>query len=268
MKISFMTFICPEWTLEQILKAAQQYGYDGVEPRVADNHRHGIEPEMGAADRRQVRQMFAEAGLEIACVATSCTFATNDPAQRAANLDSLKRHLDLAADLGAPGIRVFGGVRPAGMSLGEAIAVVAEDLAQGGEWAGERGVEIWLETHDDFSLGQTVAAVLQQASAPALKVNWDLMHPFIHGESPEETWSYLQGGKVKHTHLHDGFKPNGGIQLCPIGAGIIPFHEPLRRLKAEGYAGYLSAEYWTELGPPEEALPAYVASVRRLLEEL
>ena len=34
MKISFMTWACPDWSLAQILAAAIRYGYDSVEPRV------------------------------------------------------------------------------------------------------------------------------------------------------------------------------------------------------------------------------------------
>ncbi|HOQ28042.1 MAG TPA: sugar phosphate isomerase/epimerase, partial [Armatimonadota bacterium] len=109
MKISFMTFMTPEWTLDEVIAGARRHGYDGVEPRVTANHKHGIEPDMPAEARKEARERFADAGIEIACIATSCTFAATDPAKRQANIDNLKRHIELAADLGAPGIRVFGG---------------------------------------------------------------------------------------------------------------------------------------------------------------
>ena len=34
MKYAFMTFSCPDWTLDEVLAAAQRYGYDGVELRI------------------------------------------------------------------------------------------------------------------------------------------------------------------------------------------------------------------------------------------
>ena len=43
MKISFMTFVAPEWTLEEHLTAAIRYGYDAIEPRCEADHAHGIE---------------------------------------------------------------------------------------------------------------------------------------------------------------------------------------------------------------------------------
>ena len=142
MKISFMTFMTPEWTLDEVIAGARRHGYDGVEPRVTAKHKHGIEPDMPAAARKEARERFADAGIEIACIATSCTFAATDPAKRQANVDNLKRHIELAADLGALGIRVFGGVRPEGLSMPDAIAMVAEDLSKGCSQACDAGVGV------------------------------------------------------------------------------------------------------------------------------
>jgi len=33
MQLSFMTWVCPDWDLSEILTAAIRYGYDSVEPR-------------------------------------------------------------------------------------------------------------------------------------------------------------------------------------------------------------------------------------------
>lgn len=269
MKISFMTFMTPEWTLDEVIAGARRHGYDGVEPRVTAKQKHGIEPDMTAEARKEARQRFADAGIEIACIATSCTFAATDPAKRQANVDSLKRHVELAADLGAPGIRVFGGVRPEGLSMPDAIAIVAEDLSQGCERACDAGVGVWLETHDQFSRAEHAAAVIEKAGCACQGINWDLMHPFRNGETTAETWSFLKEGKlVRHTHLHDGVEEESKLRLVPIGEGRIPFHEPLRLLRSIGYEGYLSAEYWAELGGPDEGLSRYITSVRRLLSEI
>ena len=38
MKLSFMTFVCPTWATEKIVKFAKEAGYDGVEIRVDAGH--------------------------------------------------------------------------------------------------------------------------------------------------------------------------------------------------------------------------------------
>jgi sugar phosphate isomerase/epimerase len=48
MKLSFMTFVCPEWTIEEAVAFAREAGYDGVEIRVDAGHRHNISSESPA----------------------------------------------------------------------------------------------------------------------------------------------------------------------------------------------------------------------------
>lgn len=257
MKISYMTFMTPEWTLDEVVAGARRHGYDGVELRVLCGHKHGIEREASPPARREARQRFADAGIEIACLATSWTFAARDPQQRRENVESLKVYLQLAADVGAPGIRVFGGARPEGMSMEEAIAIVADDLHQACELACQANVGIWLETHDHFSRAADAAAAVTRAGCPCIAVNWDTMHPFRAGETIAESWSALQeGALVRHVHLHDGADMDTGLKLLPIGEGTIPFHAPLRLLRDAGYDGYLSAEYTTNSGQPTRHSPA------------
>ena len=43
MKLSFMTWACPEWDLNEVITGAIRYGYDGVEPRVEVKQKHGID---------------------------------------------------------------------------------------------------------------------------------------------------------------------------------------------------------------------------------
>jgi hypothetical protein len=37
-----MTFVCPGWDIERIVSFARKDGYDGVEVRVDEGHKHGI----------------------------------------------------------------------------------------------------------------------------------------------------------------------------------------------------------------------------------
>lgn len=261
MKLSFMTFMCPQWTLEEVIAGAKRHGYEGVELRVAAEHRHGVEVEASAEARGQARRVFEDVGIEIACIATSCRLADGDSQARAANVESLRKHIELAADVGAPLIRVFGGQPSGGLSLDDAVKVAAEDLTKACEEACARGVTLCLETHDAFSLGETVGQVLRLADKPCLRANWDLMHPYNHGEAPWVTRRALRG-KVAHVHMHDYVLGNGAWRLVPPRQGVMPLSQFLRMLRDDGYDGYLSAEYWDELGPPEEALALYAGAMR------
>ena len=62
MKISFMTWVCPDWDLNQVLTAAVRYGYDGVEPRAEANQKHGVEIASTKKQRAEIRSQFADMG--------------------------------------------------------------------------------------------------------------------------------------------------------------------------------------------------------------
>ena len=59
MKYAFMTFSCPELGLDEVLRLAGRLGYDGVEPRIDCEHKHGIEIDTGAAARNEFRRLAA-----------------------------------------------------------------------------------------------------------------------------------------------------------------------------------------------------------------
>lgn len=266
-KLSFMTFMCPDWSLEQVIAGARQFGYAGVEPRVSSKHAHGIELAASRDERRSIRTQFSDHEVAVSCLATSCSFAKGLPKQRQANLDDARQHVDLAAEIGASRIRVFCGRPPEGWPLEKVSDAVAEQLGALADHAAGARVTVCLETHDHFVLGAAVGRTLAQVPSPAIAANWDVQHPYHHGEHPLTTWEHLRG-RVAHTHVHDFLPADQSLGLVEIGAGVSPLRHFLLLLRSGGYDGYLSAEYWGELGPPEQALASYAAGMRRLLATL
>ena len=158
MKFSFMTFSCPELDLESVLELAQRYGYDGIEPRVSAKHQHGIELDATPEQRREIVRKVDASGIQLSCIATSCCFA--DPANATEHAADARQYVELAADLGAPCIRVFGGRIGAGVSRDAAIGNMAALLRPLAEYAGKLNVSICMETHDDWCNPTDVTAVM------------------------------------------------------------------------------------------------------------
>src|SRR5438105_14334961 len=104
-KLAFSTLGCPSWTIEQVGEAGRRFGYDGIELGLLDGEL--LPSEVDAAGRDRITKALQ--GLEIACVDTSARFAYPDAGERSTNRRMAEQYLALAADLGAPMIRVFGG---------------------------------------------------------------------------------------------------------------------------------------------------------------
>jgi sugar phosphate isomerase/epimerase len=257
-KCSFMTFSTPDLTLREVLELARSLGYDGIEPRVDADHRHGVEVAADAATRRAAKALAEDLGVAYACVATSCQYA--EPASRSGYVDDTRRAIDLAGDIGAPCVRVFGGTLPASITRAEAIAGVAEALCGVTDQAQSRGVRVCVETHDSWCNPAHIAEVMRRVDHPAIAVNWDIMHPVRTGYANVDQSFEMLRPWIGHTHVHDG-SLGDDFELLPLGEGAIDHRRAVELLAGTGYDGYLSGE-WIDWTPAAEHLPRELATLR------
>lgn len=255
MLYSYMSFSTPTLTLAEMLETARRFGYEGIEPRLDSKHAHGVEVDSTAEQRQAIRDQVAGSGIRLACLATSLKYA--DPAAVDAMVTQTHERIDLAGDVGAPTIRVFGGRIPEGISREAAIDGLVEALSGVADHAAERGVIICLETHDDWCDPDHVAAVLQRVNHPNVAANWDIMHPVrTAGKTMDQAFAALKPW-IRHLHIHDGI----GKDLAPIGTGEIDHRRALELLSEIDYTGFISGE-WINWEPWEIHLPRELATMR------
>ncbi|MEM7029681.1 MAG: sugar phosphate isomerase/epimerase family protein [Chloroflexota bacterium] len=265
MKYAFMSFSCPDLTLDEMLALAKRLGYDAIEPRTGSNHKHGIELHTSTTQRAGLKAKAEAASIPYCCIATSCRYA--DPETLAENIAETRQYIDLASDIGSDKLRVFGGQLGGGISREAAIDQVAKALGEVADQAGEKGVTLCLETHDDWCDPAHVAAVMQAVNHPNIAVNWDIMHPVRTGlATMDEAYETLYPW-IKYVHIHDGAADLSKLTFKPIGEGDIDHRRPLELLTANGYEGYLSGE-WLNWEPAEIHLPRELAAMKALEAEI
>ena len=266
MKFAISTLGCPAWDVERVAEAAKTYGYQGVELRVYQGE--VISADMPGEERRQVRQVFERRGVDICCVSASTRFSSSDASERAKQEDELRRYVDLANDLGAPLVRTFGGMLPPNTPEETVFAYAGESLQRVAERVGNEGARIVLETHDAFSSGRTVSAVLQHVPSATVGALWDTHHPYRTGESAEETYGLL-AERLYHIHVKDARRQGDGWQLVLLGEGEVPVREVLRTLAQHGYDGWISVEWekmWhPEIEDPDVAFPQHLRKMQEYL---
>jgi sugar phosphate isomerase/epimerase len=270
MKLTYTSLACPGWTIEEAVSAAESYGYAAIEWRLADGAIIG--PDASADVRRRLREVPAAHGIEVACLDSSCQAVQAESKARAATLEAGLRMLDLAAEIGAPFLRVFGGALPANTTRTSILSSASEVLHTLGSYGAERGVTVLLETHDAWTNSADVQALLQTVALPTCKVLWDTHHTYRFGEAPAQTLALL-GDTIAYAHIKDSrlsVSDAGAWTYCLLGEGDVPLREICETLQKSGYAGYLSLEWekkWhPEIAEPEIALPQAVAYLRTLLE--
>jgi len=259
-RISFSTLACPNCTVPQIVDAAVEARYHGIELRFVEGEDSLWKlPAFQGAGLRDALNRISDAGLAISCLDTSCRFDSPDVSERDRWIEEGLRMADLAAALRAPGIRVFGDRVPPGVEREMTGEWVHDSMSSLAERVAQFGVEVWLETHGDFSRAGDVLPALPQRNGVGLV--WDAVSAFVEcGERPLQHGTALQT-LIRHVHIKDLRNENGKWIPALIGEGVFPLAGIRAALKAFNYTGFLSFEWekkWhPEIEPPEVAIPHF-----------
>ncbi|QTZ96048.1 sugar phosphate isomerase/epimerase family protein [Streptomyces auratus] len=280
MRFAFSTLGVPGMPVAEVLRLAADTGYQGVELRA--HPEEPVHPLLGTRERAAVRGQFADAGVEILAVAGYARVAA---ARDAAGEEELAHELSelvlLAADLGAPYVRVFpgGGDRPAA----EADADAARRLAAVAPLAAERGVRVLLETHDSHRTGADAARILGPVGHRQIGALWDVLHSWLGGEEPVDTHAAL-APHLGYVQVKDVASAEERAPL-PLGAGALPLAAVLGTLTRDpedargpvpapegsydqGAGGWLCWEYEKRWYPQAADLPDLLAPGRAHLQRL
>ncbi|WP_107094927.1 sugar phosphate isomerase/epimerase family protein [Streptomyces chattanoogensis] len=263
-RFAFSTLGVPGLPVAEVLRLATGAGYQGVELRA--HPEEPVHPLTGLRERAAVRGRFADAGVEILAVAGyPKVAAARDAAGEEELAQELAELVFLAADLGAPYVRVFpgGGGRPAEAAEADA----ARRLAAVAPLAAERGVRVLLETHDSHRTGAAAARILDRVGHPAAGALWDVLHSWLGGERPAATHAAL-APHLGYVQVKD-VASAGDTAPLPLGAGRLPLADVLAALgDGAGPGGWLCWEYEKRWYPEAAGLPALLAPGRAHLERL
>src|SRR2546425_62671 len=173
MKLAFSTLGCPHWSLAQVVEAARRWGYEGVELRCLAGDMDLLRrPEFQPVEIRRTARFFADHGVAVCCIDTSCCFHDADEAARRDHAEVAVRHAELAASLGSPLIRVFPNEIPPATSRRE----TRDRIATGLRAVAERlphGVAVGLETHGDFATSEEAVELARLVEHPSVGIVWD-----------------------------------------------------------------------------------------------
>lgn len=248
--LGFSTLGCPDATVHEVAALARRHDCAHVELRA---HPDGpIHVGMSATERALWTAGLADAGVRPVDVASYVALAETSMDTRAV-VESGRAHVALAEDLGASGLRVFGG----GPGDPDTAERARERLSALLDATGDSEVGIWLETHDRLPRGADAAAVLD-GMPPRAAAIWDVAHPWHHGEEPRDTVRQLADRlalvQVKDVRSREDVRP-----VLP-GSGAIPLHAVVAALSAHDWDGPLSLEWerawFPDLPDLDAALPA------------
>jgi sugar phosphate isomerase/epimerase len=224
-RLGIVTYnIAANWDVPAILKVCKNVGLSPVELRTT--HKHGVEPSLGKEQRKQVRQRFADAGVDIWGCGTVCEFHSPDPAVVKKNIEMCKQFIDLVADLGGRGVKVRPNGLPKGVPVEKTLEQIGKALIPCGEAAANAHLEIWVEVHGGgTSLPTNIKKVMEHCGHPMVGLTWNSNATDIKNGSVAESFQMLRPW-IRSCHINEIYKDL---------TGTYPYRELFRLFRETDY---------------------------------
>ena len=270
MKIAYSTVACPDWSLEEAFHHGAEYGYAGLEIAFIDGQ--WVTPRVLKENQRRIRELSESSGCRAFAIAPHLELGVDGITGRTKALSEAQIFVELAGEVGADFVRLFGGALDSCATEKGIVEVLSEDLARLDDVAARSGVKLALETHGQFSDSQHLARLLQRIDSPRVLALWDLLHPTRIGQPVPVVWQHLVG-RLAYLHVKDARREEGGEwRHVRVGEGDVHVREALRALAMRGFDGFAALE-WEKanhhhLAEPEDVLPGEMAKIKEYTIDL
>ncbi len=244
MKLGYSTWSTQKMPLLDALKELARIGYDGVEIAVNPNWSGHVD-DLTAADRRAVRALLDDTGLELSALVSGHRNQIAPQAEYEVAKQRYLRELDLALQWAKPGLIpsmdvAVGGTSDQWESLKN---LIVDRVSETVELSRARNIVVALEPH----VGQAIdhpnrmLYVIGKVNSPYCRVNFDISHFEVQGIPMEETIPPM-APFTEHVHIKDqrGLAPNHEFMIP--GEASFDYVKYLTLMHHHGYTGHISPE--------------------------
>jgi sugar phosphate isomerase/epimerase len=240
-------------TYEDLVRIAVETGTDGIDmtvywlPSTSDDY------------LLTLRRLAYRNRVEIYSIGTRVRLAQPTSELREQQLNELRKWLDVAQKLGATHVRVFGGSKPDGTTLDQAIGFAAETLKRGAEYAGARGLILGVEDDGGITdFAKDTIEIIRRADSPWAGMNLDVgnFRPPAVYDQIEMSIPYAVS-----THIKTEAAVGDGNARVPLD-----WDRVFKMFAAHGFRGYMGLEY-EATADPSTAVPDYLRKLKKLAEK-
>lgn len=241
-----------EWDLGSLIANGVKAGARGVELRTQNKHAHGVELELSAAARAEVKKKFAGSAMSVVGLATSVRFDSLDPEVVRKNIEQAEAYAKLSHDVGGSGIRVFPNDYHEGVPHEKTIAQIAEAVNEAGKRAARYGQLIRLENHGTAGRLTALRKVMESVEAKNVRIKLNCDPLDNEGGRLRENFELMKPYLDNTIHMHD------------LADTTFPYALQMKLLAAAGWEGWCLIEESKKVPDVVAAL----AEQRRLWEKL
>ncbi|MFV0337863.1 MAG: sugar phosphate isomerase/epimerase family protein [Chthoniobacterales bacterium] len=252
--LSFSTLGCPDFSWEEAVSLAKNYGFSGIELRCLNGGLDLVNQlQKTFHNPATMKRVVDDSGVKVSSLDASLRLLE-------ATEESWQEIIDMAAwadALELPYLRVFDGGEYGGGLKPEVRSKLLEALAKWQALREKKGIlcDIMIETHWALTSAEACLRLGEEASANDQPLNllWDTCHTWNHsGLKLDEGWNLLKPW-VRHIHVKDSISKEGKVQHTLPGEGEVLVAPLLDLLERDGFKGPISLEWelmWDKSLPP------------------
>ena len=190
-----------DWDLPTLIHNCEQSGLLGVELRTT--HAHGVEPELTASERRQVKERFADSPVTLLGPGRNERFDNPDPAVLSRAIERTRSFIRLSHDIGATGVKVQPDRFHEGVPREQTIRQIGKSLNTLGRFAADYGQEVRLEVHGQCSPLPIIRRIVDIAKHPSVVLCWHSNPTDLKGQGLEHNFRLVRDRLGMTTHVRE-----------------------------------------------------------------
>ncbi len=228
-KLGLCTYLWgKDWDLSTVIANCAKSKVLAVELRT--QHKHGVEPSISAAKRKEVKERFTESPVLLLGVGTNECFHHVDPNALSKAIEATKGFIRLSHDCGGSGVKVKPNDLPKGVPHQRTTAQIGRSLNELGRFAADYGQQIRLEVHGGCARLPIIREIMDVADHPNVAVCWNCNDTDLLDGGLESNFHLVEKRLGATTHIHE------------LDVGKYPYQDLISLLVKADYSGWALLE--------------------------
>jgi len=192
-----------DWDLPKLIENCRKAGVFGTELRTSQSYAHGVELDIGAKQRQDVKKSFRDSPVTLVGIATSECFDSPDAEELKTAIENTKGYIRLSHDTGGSGVRVFPNSFQKDVPREKTIEQIGRSLNTVGAFAADYGQQVRLEAHGSAGELPTIKAIMDRVTEPSVRVKLNCDKRDNEGEGLEHNFNLVKNLLGSTIHAHD-----------------------------------------------------------------
>mgnify|MGYP001120651379 CR=1 FL=1 len=252
MRFGLVTYLWgKDWDLPTLIRNCETTKVLGVELRT--QHAHGVESNLNARQRREVRKRFEDSPVTLVGLGTNFAFHHIEHERLQKDIDGAKQYVRLSHDVGGSGVKVKPNDLPEGVPVEKTIEQIGKSLNELGRFGADYGQEIRVEVHGRKTQRLPIMKrIFDVADHPNVGVCWNSNDEDLTGPGLEYNFNLVKNRFGDTVHIRE------------LNIGQYPYQQLINLFVKMDYKGWILLEARTK---PKDRIKA-LAEQRMLFEQM